>query len=394
MSITDQEYEQDDTSPRYDEPVSEVRRERHSGSSLRMPLLLALLGLLLVLLLGPHMVARFRYADTRAKMLAEVDAATEGLPKIKQNLNDLVLASRLVVKRASPSVVSIHHATMRGPNREGSGVIVDEAGYIVTNFHVVANATGLHVRLADGRTADAGIVGGDSKIDLAVLKINMPDLVAAEWGNSDALEVGDLVWALGSPFGLERTVTFGIVSAKQRRAASGVADNVYQELLQTDAAVNPGNSGGPLVDLEGRVVGINVKIVGNTYQGVSFAIPSQLARETYNKMREEGWIERGYLGVEPQPVEDAIRRRLQLEQGEGVLVARVSQLTPASRAGFRQRDVIVKWNNHFATDPFLLTQTIADTPVGSKARVIIKRLVRNEPVEMELEVTVGAVPRL
>lgn len=360
-----------------------------------LPLLLTILMLLVLVLLGPLTWSRFRYADTRAKIEAEVDVATETLPQLKTNLSDLVLASRMVAKRVSPSVVSIHRADMRGNEGQGSGVIIDEAGYIVTNYHVVEGASGLHVLLSDGRVEyNPIVVGGDMRIDLALLKIDKPDLIAAEWGDSDSVEVGDLVWAVGSPFGLDNTVTFGIVSAKQRRSSSGITSSPFQEYLQTDVAVNRGNSGGPLVNLEGEVIGINTAIIGQVYQGISLAIPSKLVRETSDKLRSDGWIERGYLGVSPRPVSDALRRRLQLQAGEGVLAATVSPYTPAERAGLRRGDVIVKWNNHHASDPFLLTRVIADSPVGSKAKLVVKRIERNTPVELELEVTVGPAPRL
>lgn len=370
-----------------------------SASPTRSPgtltLLVALLAILVVILVGPFLLSRFRYADTHARMQAEVDVATEGLTRVKAELSDLTLASRLVAKRVSPSVVSIHRADMRGNEGQGSGVIVDEEGYIITNYHVVNGATGLHVILSDGRVDyEPIVVGGDMRIDLALLKIDKPDLIAAEWGDSEKLEVGDLVWALGSPFGLDHTVTFGIVSAKQRRSMSGIPSNPFQEFLQTDVAINPGNSGGPLVNLDGKVVGINTAIVGQVYQGVSLAIPSQLAQSTYEQLKTDGWIERGYLGVSPQPVSDVMRRRLDLQPGQGVLAASVSPYTPAERAGLKRGDVIVRWNNHNASDPFLLTQAIADSPIGSKATLVIRRLERNEPVELELEVTVGAAPRL
>ncbi len=184
------------------------------GTSSSLVLLVVVLAVLVVILVGPFLLSRFRYADTRARMQAEVDVATDGLTRVKAELSDFSLASRLVAKRVSPSVVSIHRADMQGNEGQGSGVIVDEGGYVVTNYHVVDGATGLHVILADGRVDyEPIVVGGDMRIDLAILKINKPDLIAAEWGDSDALQVGDLVWALGSPFGLEHTVTFGIVSA-------------------------------------------------------------------------------------------------------------------------------------------------------------------------------------
>jgi serine protease Do len=397
MSTVDPSHDsQSDTSPA--PHAADHSAHPHAGASdgsRTLALLVALLALLVVVLVGPFLLSRFRYADTRARMQAEVDMATEGLTRVRAELSDLTLASRMVAKRVSPSVVSIHRADMQGNEGQGSGVIVDEEGYVVTNYHVVDGATGLHVILADGRVDyEPIVVGGDMRIDLAILKINKPDLIAAEWGDSDSLEVGDLVWALGSPFGLEHTVTFGIVSAKQRRTMTGINRNPFQEFLQTDVAINPGNSGGPLVNLDGKVVGINTAIVGQVYQGVSLAIPSQLAHATYEKLKNDGWIERGYLGVSPQPVNDLLRRRLDLLPGQGVLAASVSPYTPAARAGLQGGDVIVRWNEHNASDPFLLTQAIADSPIGSKATLVVRRLEENEPVELELEVTVGAAPRL
>ncbi|QDU57072.1 S1C family serine protease [Aeoliella mucimassa] len=365
------------------------------GSNPNLTFLLVLLVVLVVVLAGPFLLGRFQYANTKARMQAEVEVATNQLTKVSAKLNDLSLASRLVAKRVSPSVVSIHRADMQGNEGQGSGVVVDNEGYIITNYHVVEGATGLHVILADGRVDyEPIVVGGDKRIDLALIKVNQPDLIAAEWGESDSLEVGDLVWAVGSPFGLDHTVTFGIVSAKQRRSMTGIQSNPFQEFLQTDVAINPGNSGGPLVDLDGRVVGINTAIVGQVYQGVSLSIPSQLARETYLKLKEDGWIERGYLGVEPHMLTDLRRRHYDLKPGEGVLAAKVSSLTPAERAGLRAGDVILKWNEHNASDPFLLTQAIADTPVGSKAQMLVRRIVQGVPTDVDLEVTVGAAPRL
>ena len=381
--------------PPSEQPTFHAPPERQAGGNSTLTFLLVLFVLLGVVVAGPFLLGRFRYADTRARMEAEVDVATNQLTKVSAKLNDLSLASRLVAKRVSPSVVSIHRADMQGNEGQGSGVIVDGQGYIITNYHVVEGATGLDVYLADGRIdREPVVVGGDMRIDLALLKIDMPDLIAAEWGNSDDLEVGDLVWAVGSPFGLDQTVTFGIVSAKQRRSMTGIQSNPFQEFLQADVAINPGNSGGPLVDLDGRVVGINTAIVGQVYQGVSLAIPSQLAHETYEKLKTDGWIERGYLGIEPHNVSDVLSRRYNLEPGEGVLAAKVSPLTPAERGGLRRNDVILKWGEHNASEPFLLTQAIADTPVGSKVKVLVRRLVSGEPIDVELEVTVGSAPRL
>jgi serine protease Do len=243
----------------------------------------------------------------------------------------------------------------------------------MTNNHVVSGARSISVHLADGRITPATVVGADEITDLAVLKIDAPNLIAAEWGDSDELEVGDLVWALGSPFGLERSFTFGIVSAKGRRSGSRLTKNLYQEYLQTDAAVNPGNSGGPLIDIEGKVIGINAAIFGPSYQGISFAIPSSVAKEEYAQLRAKGWIERAWLGIRPVEVPQEIAQQLGLAIGEGVLVERVEPEAPADRAGIHRGDVILKWNDVAATDPTLLSRAIAATKVGSTAKVWLVR---------------------
>lgn len=224
---------------------------------------------LCLLVASPYVLGQFAYHLRYAQMKAEVEVATEGLSEIKPRLQDFVMASRLVAKRVGPSVVSVHRPGFQGADGQGSGVIVDAEGYIVTNWHVIDKASSLHVRLDDGRTADAVVVGADPETDLAVLKIDLPNLIPAEWGDSDELQVGDLVWAVGSPFGLDRSITFGIVSAKERRSSSGVTrGRLYQEYLQTDVAINPGNSGGPLVGLSGKVVGINTAILGPSFTEV------------------------------------------------------------------------------------------------------------------------------
>jgi len=230
--------------------------------------------------------------------------------------------------------------------------------------------------------------------DLAVLKIDLSNLLAAQWGDSDELEVGDLVWAVGSPFGFDRSITFGIVSAKARRRG-----NLYQEYLQTDAAVNPGNSGGPLVNIKGEVVGINAAIVGPAYQGVSFAIPSNLAREEYEQLHAKGWIERAYLGIRPQTVPQTIQQELGLTIGKGVYIGHVETDAPADRAGLQRGDVILRWNDVEATDPILLSREIAATKVGSKAIVRVLRAGpaaesdgSAAPAKLDLEVQVERHP--
>jgi serine protease Do len=350
-----------------------------------------LLIALIVVLAGPIMLGRFIYHMTYNELKAGYDVATSGLDSLKPRLNDLALASRLVAKRVEPSVVSIVRPGgmgLEGFESQGSGVIVDKAGYIVTNHHVVQNARRIQVRLSDRRSAMATIVADDPMMDIAILKIDLPNLIAAEWGDSDKLQVGDLVWALGSPYGLERSLTFGIVSNKTRRSGSHLSDSPYQEYLQTDAAVNPGNSGGPLVNIDGQVVGINAAIFGQAYQGISFAIPSALVRERYEEMKTNGRVERAWLGILPLDVPDDVRARMDLELGEGVYVATVEPDAPAGRVGLRPGDVILKWNDHVATDPTLLSREIAKTPIGSTADLTVLRATGSGTQQLDLDVEV------
>ncbi|HEX2473357.1 MAG TPA: trypsin-like peptidase domain-containing protein [Lacipirellulaceae bacterium] len=357
--------------------------ERH-GSGVFWTLLVALL----VVLLGPIMLGRFIYHATYNELKAGYDVATGTLASLKPRLNDLALASRLVAKRVEPSVVSIVRPDVDGFEGQGSGVIVDRSGYIVTNSHVVRDAERIQVRLSDRRNAIATVIADDPIMDIAILKIDLPNLIPAEWGDSDQLQEGDLVWAIGSPFGLERSLTFGIVSNKTRRSGSHLSDSPYQEYLQTDAAVNPGNSGGPLVNIDGQVVGINAAIFGPAYQGISFAIPSALVRERYDELKTNGRIERAWLGILPLDVPDDVRAGMKLELGEGVYVATVDKNAPAGRVGLRPGDVILKWNDHTATDPTLLSREIARTPIGSTAKLTILRATGsgNERLDLDVEV--------
>lgn len=349
------------------------RPERDPGGKTARKWFVALIVLTIVAA-APTLLGQFIYQWRFNELKADVDVSTAALEGLKPRLTDFELASRMVAKRVEPSVVSIFRPGFRGREGQGSGVIVDPAGYIVTNFHVVNGARSISVHLTDGRVVDAEVVGVDDITDLAVLKINAPNLIAAEWGDSDELQVGDLVWALGSPFGLERSFTFGIVSAKSRRSGSIASRNLYQEYLQTDAAVNPGNSGGPLINIEGKVVGINAAIFGPSYQGISFAIPSSVAKAQYDVLRTKGWVERAYLGIRPIAVPQGIQEKLGLAIGEGVYVGHVEPSAPADRAGIHPGDVILKWNDLAATDPTLLSRAIAATKVGSTAKVRLARV--------------------
>jgi serine protease Do len=345
-----------------------------------------------ILLAGPFIVGRFVYETKYNELKAGYDIASSTLDTLKPRLNDLELASRLVAKRVEPSVVSITRPTGTNLDGQGSGVIVDKAGYIITNFHVVNGADKVQVRLSDRRVADAEVVGSDALTDIAVLKIDLDNLLPANWGDSDKLEVGDLVWALGSPYGLERSLTFGIVSAKSRRSGSYISSSPYQEYLQTDAAVNPGNSGGPLVNIEGEIIGINAAIFGSAYQGISFSIPSAIARDRYEQLREKGHIDRAWLGIEPLDVPEDVRAQYGLQLGEGVLVGTVRDGAPAGRVGIHKGDIILKWNDHLATDPTLLSRAIAATEIGSTAKLLVVRRTGKEKEQLALDVKVELRP--
>ncbi len=225
--------------------------------------------------------------------------------------------------------------------------------------------------LADGRVVPAKVVGTDKLSDLAVLKIHADGLEAAPWGDSDKIEVGDPVLAIGNPFGLARTVTAGIVSGKGRHNV--LEDLNLQDLLQTDAAVNPGNSGGPLVDMQGHVIGINTAIVGPTYQGIGFAIPSNLAKEVCQKLESEGKVSRGWLGVATRPLTPELAKQLGLADTNGALVTGVIRDSPAAAAGVVSGDLIVRWNDRPTNDHMELGRAVAATKPGSAATIELIR---------------------
>jgi serine protease Do len=352
----------------------------------RLRRLMWVFALLTALLLAPSVIGRIQYALTAAQERARLDVARANLTDFK--LGQISAAYRMLAQSVGPSVVSIRTQLGRVEG-QGSGVVVDPAGYIITNNHVVDQVQTVEIELSDGRRRSATVIGIDPLTDIAVLKTDMNNLVAAEWGDSDELQVGDIVWALGSPFGLRKSITFGILSAKERR---GITEGVMQEYLQTDAAVNPGNSGGPLVNYEGKVVGINTAIIGQSYLGISFAVPSELARASYEQIRDQGYVLRGFVGITPAAVPDEVARELDIDLNEGVLVAHSWANTPASDAGLQQGDVILRWNDEEFNDPTLLSRAIAGTPIGSDVKVKIVRDTPRGPRELELEVRVAARP--
>jgi len=255
----------------------------------------------------------------------------------------------------------------------GSGVVVSNDGYLLTNHHVIDNATDIRVEFADGRTFTAKLVGSDQASDLALLKIEAANLHTLALGDSDAVQVGDIVLAVGNPLGIGQTVTSGIVSAKGR--STGVGDGSYEDFLQTDAPINQGNSGGALVNTKGELIGINSQILsvseGNI--GIGFAIPANMARHVMDELRTEGRVRRAQLGVTVQPVTSDMAASLGLSDARGAIVSSIESGSAAERAGVKRGDVIVSFNGQPVTDYNALRNRVADAKPGSDASVGIMR---------------------
>jgi serine protease Do len=267
----------------------------------------------------------------------------------------------------------------------GSGIIVDADGYILTNYHVVRDADKLTVVLSgNGRKEyEAKLVGSDPKSDLAVVKINAKNLPTAQLGDSDAMKVGQWVVAIGAPFGLQHTVTAGIVSAKGR-ANVGVAD--YEDLLQTDAAINPGNSGGPLVNLRGEVIGVNTAITSRSggFEGIGFAIPINMAKNLLPTLKAGGKITRGYLGVFIQDVTAELAEKFGNREAKGALVAELSPDSPASRAGIEIGDIIIKANGKPIEEANQLRIAVSSSQPGTKMSLTVLRKGEEKEIVVEL----------
>lgn len=372
----------------------------------RSKTLLVVFAVLVILISLPNLIDQIWYAAARGRDRAKMEALrnmqeaeAEDAQEILDKLPNGKGIIPLVAKSIEPSVVGIEAVRAqtvlirtglgvyqrRIPSQgKASGVIVGNSGHIVTNFHVIEGAEPIHVRLSDGRKIEnVEIVGVDPPSDLAVLKIDAPDLTSAEWGNSGDLEVGDPVIAVGNPFGLMRTVTSGIISAKGRKNVIQQLDN--QDFLQTDAAVNPGNSGGPLVDMKGKVVGINTAIVGQTYRGISFAIPSRIAQEITEHLIKEGAVPRGWLGAESYPLNVYIARKLGLQSTDGVLIGRIVSGSPADKAGILPGDVITDWNGQPIDSPHDLRLAEGQTKIGSDAKVTVIR--KGKALEIGVQIT-------
>jgi serine protease Do len=374
-------------SPVFESPLAGTEQSIASVDS-RMPttrslVLSTILSLTVVLVLLvvlrfllPATLEQSRYSWHRGQLKAEYDASGEILKQVSQSaISDISRLSQTVARRMVPAVVHISTSSSDwelgsvsngNATGHGSGVIIDKSGLILTNSHVLEEGPVIHVLLADERHFVAELLGRDPLTDLAVLKINASGLMAADWGDSDKMQIGAPVWAVGSPFGLTGSITFGIVSSKHRLDLAGTqygdsrlqrngkkrgATARYSDLMQTDVAVNPGNSGGPLVNDRGEVIGINTAIIGESYRGVSFAIPSNIAKRVSSEIIATGKMSRGWLGVyfrssmewDQQSGSDKIVS----DTGEiqrtrtGVVIHQVLEGSPAAKAGLQFGDLLI-----------------------------------------------------
>ena len=288
------------------------------------------------------------------------------------NISD---AFEYAAEKIEPSVVHITVKNSRNPRAGeglGSGVIVDTRGYILTNNHVIEAGSYITVRLADGRELGATLVGTFEETDLAVLKIQADDIVAAEFADSESIRVGQWVLAVGSPFGFDQTVTAGIVSAKGRGSANMQGDGApirLQEFIQTDAAINPGNSGGPLVDLHGKIVGINTAIISRTgsNNGLGFSIPADIAQSVMEQLIETGRVQRGWLGIDMSPLSPVEAHRLGIEGG--VVIKRALDDGPAQHAGLESGDIIVELGGRTTENVTRLSNAIMLTKPNEPVKV-------------------------
>ena len=269
----------------------------------------------------------------------------------------------------------------------GSGVVVRADGYVLTNHHVVDAADAIEVALADGRRGAAKLVGADPESDLAVLRLDISDLSPITFGDDLGVRVGDVVLAIGNPFGVGQTTTLGIVSALGRNR---LGINIYENFIQTDAAINPGNSGGALVDAQGRLVGINTAIYSESggSLGIGFAIPANAARTILEQIIANGQVTRGWLGVEPQDMTPELASAFHMKQARGVVIARVLNDSPAARAGLRVGDVVLAMDGQEVQDAIDFLNRIAPMEPGRQARLAIWR----EGREREVSVKVGQRP--
>lgn len=267
---------------------------------------------------------------------------------------------------------------------EGSGVIVDPQGYVLTNYHVVAGADKLTLRLFDGREFKGTVRGSDSKTDLAVVHVEAKELPVATLGDSDKIQVGEWAIAIGSPFGLEETVTVGVISAKGR---TGLGTGTYEDFLQTDASINPGNSGGPLVNIDGEVIGINAMII-QPGQGIGFAIPINLAKKIMAELIKQGKVVRPWVGIGLQDLTPDLVKSFNLKEKEGALISQVFEGSPAEKTGLKTGDVIIEIDGMKIKNSQDVVREVLKKEVGQKVQFVLIR----EGKRIEVQITTAQMP--
>ena len=333
---------------------------------------------------------------------SQIIETSKAFSEIANSLSPVVvnISTTKIVKREAPSFFDDPFFNFFGPSNDldlpkkwkeqslGSGVIVSGDGYIITNNHVIEQAEEIKVTLYDKKSFQGKIVGADPKTDIAVIKINAGNLPTAAWADSDKLQVGEFVLAIGNPFGLSHTVTMGIISA-MGRASMGITD--YEDFIQTDAAINPGNSGGPLVNSEGEIIGINTAIFSKTGgdQGIGFSVPSNLVQSVMEDLIKYGKKTRGWLGVSIQKLTPELAEKFEINDSDGALVDDVEKDSPAGKAGIMRGDIVLEYNGKKVKDADSLRNTVAQTKVGAQVNLKILR----KGKEYNITVTITESPK-
>ena len=365
---------------------------------LTLPFVLLCLPILLHAQSAEDLERLIRESKTRAALVQNVQKAVVHI-KVEKVLrgadgqplnNPFDLYNEEFLRRFFPNL----QPPQRSPNREfrqqglGSGSIISPEGYILTNHHVVGGADRILVKLYDGRELEAKLVGTDEPSDISVIQVEGNDLPVLPMGNSDEIGVGESVIAVGNPFGLSQTVTFGIISAKSR---TGVGITEYEDFIQTDAAINPGNSGGPLISLRGEIVGVNTAIFSRSggYQGIGFAVPINMARGIMEDLIRQGHVSRGWLGVGIQDLDPDLARSFNLENTRGSLITGIMAGTPAEQAGLQRGDLVVELNGIEVVDSNHFRNMIANARANAVVRLVVLR--SNEP--LHFEVRLGERPK-
>lgn len=334
-------------------------------------------------------------SSTFAEIAKNVELAVVNIDT-KMSADDVVSKGDIDTEKLPKELQDMFRQRLRRPTYGvGSGFIVDADGYVITNRHVVESAARITVRLQNGEEYRGTIIGTDEETDLAVIKIkSSKPLPTVRFGDSNSVLVGDWVLAVGSPFGLDQTVTAGIISKLQRESPQFTS---FQKFLQTDAAINRGNSGGPLVNMRGEVIGINSQIATTTgdYNGIGFALPSNEAASVYQKIRAEGKVRRGYLGINPESVKSEFARVYGLQEAKGAIVANISDTDgPAAKAGIQQGDIIIEIGGQQIASSQELIAKIASLPVGQNVSITALRETNGKFEKRTFNVMLGERPSL